>query len=103
MLNTTMFDLGGDPPREPKVTYTRVILDDDAPPYNPANIVVDVVARASILVPAGPSAWIAIEVDSPGCWGVEVAGRNDPYLDELYTEELATLKAMLADMKKLTV
>lgn len=84
--------------------FERVIVDDDTPPfpgrrpYGKRNIVVAVIARAHLALPQGGKTYIRLSLDSPGCWGVEVKDRSDPYLDTVFDEEVATLKGILAQI-----
>lgn len=56
--------------------------------------VVGVVARANIPVPYGADTVIAV-LETPGLWGIDVDDPDDPYLEEVFEEEVETLKEML--------
>ena len=86
----------------PLVRFERVVIDDDSG-RKPSRgcVMVAVCARARIAIPQGGKTYILVDIDSPGCWGIEVQNTAAPFLDDVYEEELMTLKSMLDALREL--
>ena len=88
-------------PQVPSSAFTRLVTPDDLPwdgDCEAPKYLVGVQAIASIAIPIGQGSFHLMELSSAGLWGVGVDNLSHPYLDEVYEEELAGLKAELATL-----
>jgi hypothetical protein len=75
-----------------RAAFLRQVVAD---PHAETDGAVGLWAEVELWIPIGGGTSVRQNISSGGLWDIDASGPNDPYLDEVYAEEVEQLETIL--------